>query len=124
MEWAELKGRATHPARFSSIPTGQLNFGVIWSGRSVPDSTSHTIKDCKVSIGTTIMNVLFGCRHRNLSRAFTSEGETYKVCLKCGTRLQYSWQTMSLVRENRRKPQIAAAKPLTDAQRRVASEKR
>lgn len=43
------------------------------------------------------MNLLFGCRHRELSRAFTSDGETYKVCLKCGARLLYSWQTMSLV---------------------------
>lgn len=50
-------------------------------------------------VGKAIMNWLFGCRHRNLSRAFTSSGETYKVCLKCGARLSYSWKTMSLVRK-------------------------
>ncbi|HKF48011.1 MAG TPA: hypothetical protein VKB38_11690 [Terracidiphilus sp.] len=44
-----------------------------------------------------IWNWFFGCRHRELSRAFTSEGETYKVCLKCGAHLPYSWETMSIV---------------------------
>ena len=53
-----------------------------------------------MSIGNIIMNWLFGCRHRQLSRAFTSNGETYKVCLKCGARLSYSWKTMSLVRKD------------------------
>ena len=46
-----------------------------------------------------VMNWLFGCRHQELSRAFTTDDETYKVCLKCGKHLRYSWQTMSLVSE-------------------------
>ena len=71
-----------------------------------------------MALGYTIMNWLFGCRHRNLSRAFTSDNETYKVCLKCGARLRYSWQTMTLVdeaaeRKARRRAERAsrAAKP-------------
>lgn len=52
-----------------------------------------------MALGRTIVNFLFGCRHKDLSRAFTSDNETYKVCLKCGARLRYSWQTMSLVDE-------------------------
>lgn len=52
-----------------------------------------------MALGRKIMNWLFGCRHKELSRAFTSGNETYKVCLKCGARLGYSWQTMSLVDE-------------------------
>lgn len=52
-----------------------------------------------MALGYRIMNWLFGCRHRDLSRAFTSDNETYKVCLKCGARLRYSWQTMTLVDE-------------------------
>lgn len=52
-----------------------------------------------MALGYKIMNWLFGCRHKELSRAFTSDNETYKVCLKCGARLRYSWQTMSLVDE-------------------------
>lgn len=79
-----------------------------------------------VSIGTTIVNWLFGCRHRELSRAFTSENETYKVCLKCGARLRYSWQTMSLVREGANPRPAPAKAPLhsSETQRRHASGKR
>lgn len=71
------------------------------------------------------MNWLFGCRHRELSRAFTSENETYKVCLKCGARLLYSWQTMSLVRDgaDRKKPALSAP-PHSDSPKRVSSGKR
>lgn len=46
-----------------------------------------------------IWNIFFGCRHRELSRPFTTANETYKVCLKCGAHLGYSLQTMSLVRD-------------------------
>ena len=80
-----------------------------------------------MSIARTLMNWLFGCRHRELSRAFTSDNETYKVCLKCGARLRYSWQTMSLVREGAspKKP-AAAGLPLhsSEAQKRASSGKR
>jgi hypothetical protein len=47
--------------------------------------------------------LFFGCRHKELSRAFTNDGETYKVCLKCGAHLPYSWETMQVLPE--RKPQ-------------------
>jgi hypothetical protein len=69
-----------------------------------------------VSIGRAVINFLFGCRHRNLSRAFTSNGETYKVCFKCGARLTYSWKTMSLVPESAKKsrsPNERASSPKT-----------
>ena len=52
-----------------------------------------------MGLASGIFNLLFGCRHRELSRAFTADGETYKVCLKCGKHLRYSWQTMTLVPE-------------------------
>lgn len=59
-----------------------------------------------VSIGGTILNWFFGCRHRDLSRAFTNEGQTYKVCLKCGMRFPYSLETMKILPERRApKPQ-------------------
>lgn len=78
-----------------------------------------------MSIGTTILNWLFGCRHRQLSRAFTAENETYKVCLKCGARLRYSWQTMSLVREgtNPKRPAVNAPLHSSDVPKRRASGK-
>ena len=39
----------------------------------------------------------FECWHRELSRPFTIEGETYRVCLQCGARRQFiaeSWRTV------------------------------
>lgn len=54
-----------------------------------------------VPIARAIWNWFFGCRHRDLSRAFTNEGQTYKVCLNCGMRLPYSLETMKLVPERR-----------------------
>ena len=78
-----------------------------------------------MSIGKTIMNWLFGCRHRELSRAFTSDDEAYKVCLKCGARLRYSWQTMSLIRNGANAKKPALSTPLhSDAQKRASSGKR
>lgn len=64
-----------------------------------------------VPVARKIMNWLVGCRHRELSRAFTSNGETYKVCLKCGAHLKYSWQTMKLVGDE--KP--TRSKPLRES---------
>ena len=45
-----------------------------------------------------ILDFLFGCHHRAISRVFTLEGETYKVCCDCGAKFAYSLQTMSIVR--------------------------
>ncbi len=91
--------------------------------RERPAPRSH-VKEPKVSLGTSIMNMLFGCRHRELSRAFTAEGETYKVCLKCGTRLQYSWQTMSLVRKGSNGRPIPTKSSAAESRERAASSRR
>ena len=45
-----------------------------------------------------ILDFLFGCHHGNISRVFTLEGETYKVCCDCGAKFAYSIDTMSIVR--------------------------
>jgi hypothetical protein len=38
---------------------------------------------------------IFGfCRHSNLSRLFTIEGRTYKVCMDCSRHVFYSRETM------------------------------
>jgi len=45
-----------------------------------------------------VANVLekaFGCRHRKLSRVFTINNQTYRVCCECGARFNYSLETMS-----------------------------
>ncbi len=35
---------------------------------------------------------LFGCRHRKMSRPFSSQGQTYRSCLSCGARRQFDLQ--------------------------------
>jgi len=43
----------------------------------------------------------FGCRHAKLSRVFTLEGRSYKVCCDCGARFDYSLRTMSILPERK-----------------------
>lgn len=38
--------------------------------------------------------LLLGCRHDKLTRPFTLESQTYKVCLECGKHIFYSADTM------------------------------
>ncbi|HVI07742.1 MAG TPA: hypothetical protein VND65_05560 [Candidatus Binatia bacterium] len=37
-----------------------------------------------------VLEFVFGCRHRNLSRPFTLSGWTYEVCLTCGKKSAYT----------------------------------
>ena len=42
------------------------------------------------------LNRLFGCWHSEMSRPFSSEGQSYRVCLSCGARRQFNirkWET-------------------------------
>jgi uncharacterized membrane protein len=43
---------------------------------------------------------LFGCHHSNLSRVFTLDGHSYRVCCDCGARFDYSLDTMSIQRRD------------------------
>jgi hypothetical protein len=41
------------------------------------------------------LNRLVGCWHKEMSRPFSSQGQTYRVCLDCGARRQFnvgSWE--------------------------------
>jgi hypothetical protein len=61
------------------------------------------------SVTQPIANALelaFGCHHRKLSRVFTIEGRSYKVCCDCGARFGYSLETMSIVTHHRRFPSL------------------
>ena len=45
---------------------------------------------------TRRLTSFFGCRHREMSRPFTRQRETYRVCLHCGARRQFNpptWET-------------------------------
>jgi len=46
-----------------------------------------------------LLDVLFGCRHSNLSRVFTIGRRTYRVCFDCGGEFDYSLATMSTKRQ-------------------------
>ena len=40
--------------------------------------------------------LIFGCRHLNMSRPFTRDGETYRTCVACGARRRFDterWET-------------------------------
>jgi hypothetical protein len=41
-----------------------------------------------------VLEFVFGCHHRELSRVFTIDNLTYQVCFKCGRKLNYSWKLM------------------------------
>lgn len=50
-----------------------------------------------------LVNVLFGCRHRRITRPITpvhkpneAPADTYVACLECGKRLHYDLTTMRL----------------------------
>jgi len=60
----------------------------------------------------SVFESLFGCRHGNLSRPFTIEGQTYKVCMDCSSHVFYSPDTMKPLRASevrRLRAQQAAA---------------
>lgn len=50
-------------------------------------------------LGKRIFNFLFACRHRRRGPIITIQHQTFQVCLDCGARLRYSWQTMSSLDE-------------------------
>ena len=41
----------------------------------------------------SVIQFAFGCRHRHVSRVFTINKRTYKVCLDCGRELCYRMLT-------------------------------
>lgn len=48
-----------------------------------------------------LLAFLFGCHHSNLSRVFTLNKHTYRVCCDCGAEFNYSLATMSIESINR-----------------------
>ena len=49
-----------------------------------------------------VFDWFLACHHRRLSRVMTMNDQTFQVCLVCGERLPYSWETLSLVRQRAR----------------------
>jgi hypothetical protein len=64
----------------------------------------------------SVFEAIFGyCRHSSLSRPFTIEGQTYKVCMDCSQQVFYSRDTMLPLsrREVRRLHAEQAAAPIS-----------
>lgn len=45
-----------------------------------------------------VYEMFFGCSHGHLSRPFTLQASSYKVCLDCGRQMPYSLDEMRLLR--------------------------
>ncbi len=45
-----------------------------------------------------MVDLFFGCHHSHLSRPFTLEDRSYKICLDCGQEMPYSVEAMRLLR--------------------------
>lgn len=61
-----------------------------------------------------LYELLFGCRHGRLTRPFTLERQTYKVCLDCGRQIYYSSERMTpLSAREIRRMKAAQDGPLT-----------
>ena len=75
------------------LPEGEL-FHV---GQGSRDQNKHETHNGKsMAILLAILDFLFGCHHVHLSRVFTLQGETYRVCCDCGAKFAYSLETMSI----------------------------
>ena len=47
-----------------------------------------------------LLDCIFGCHHGNLSRVFTIQRRTYRVCCDCGAEFDYSFQRMAIMRQS------------------------
>jgi len=63
---------------------------------SQDQNKQETHRGESMAILLTILDFLFGCHHVHLSRVFTLQGETYRVCCDCGAKFAYSLETMSI----------------------------
>lgn len=72
------------------------------------------------TVSGAVSDTLFGCNHAHLTRPFTLQAHSYKVCLDCGRQLPYSIEKMRLLRaweEEGSEPQFAELKVVPAASR-------
>ncbi len=58
--------------------------------------TPKSATESFMAVLLAILDFLFGCHHPHLSRVFTLQSETYRVCCDCGAKFAYSLETMSI----------------------------
>jgi hypothetical protein len=56
-----------------------------------------------------ILDFVFGCHHGHLSRVFSIDGRTYRVCCECGAKFNYSLASMCIEQKFR----VLDAPPVT-----------
>jgi hypothetical protein len=71
MQFREVEGMQTQQA----IIENRSNIGQISTARAA---------------GSGWLTKLFGCWHTEMSRPFSNDGQTYRVCLGCGARRQFN----------------------------------
>lgn len=54
----------------------------------------NIVNRCLRGVLSFFSEILFGCSHSRVTRPFTLQNETYKVCLDCGKQIYYSAQEM------------------------------
>jgi hypothetical protein len=67
-------------------------------GKGSRGQNNHEIKKKSLWRLLAFLEFIFGCHHAHLSRVFTLQGETYRVCCDCGAEFAYSLETMSIER--------------------------
>ena len=72
--------------------------GAIGRSQGSRDRRDAQLEKTVLAMLLAILDFLFGCHHLHLSRVFTLQGETYRVCCECGARFAYSLKTMSIER--------------------------
>ena len=58
--------------------------------------TTERVMDINVDspgIKIGLLGIIFGCRHKNLSRPFTDKKNSYRVCMECGARKVFDTQS-------------------------------
>ena len=60
-----------------------------------------------------VLDLVFGCHHSNLSRVFTIDRTTYRLCCSCGARFKYSLETMAMDRRAFRSTPLLASLRVT-----------
>ena len=76
---------------------------------AVKDSARHRINQrqviCWLLGPFRLISKLWSCWHRHMSRPFTRDGETYRVCLRCGVHRRFdleAWKTKGAYYRDRR----------------------
>jgi hypothetical protein len=62
-------------------------------------SSHRRVAGNRVSLRAQLADLLsraFGCHHRDMSRPFTLQGESFKSCLTCGARRRFDPRTYKM----------------------------